>query len=169
LISPATQENEEVTGRVKLRGESAASVESCSVARAEIRTPITRGSPTSPAVAFLRARRLTLEDCEMDSFCGTLSMVSARKKKDSMRITLPLEPQREAKLIAVAESKGMTANELLSQAIDKMIADAPEVTTHNEPTIPLRGLLAKYRTAPSAEEIDQIRADMLRNFPRSDF
>ena len=37
-----------------------------------------------------------------------------------MTITLPLEPQKEAKLIAVAESKGMTANELLSQAIDKI-------------------------------------------------
>jgi hypothetical protein len=27
-------------------------------------------------------------------------------------------------------------------------------TTHKEPTISLRGLLAKYGTAPSAEEID---------------
>jgi hypothetical protein len=86
-----------------------------------------------------------------------------------MTITLPLEPQKEAKLIAVAESKGMTANELLSQAIDKIIADAPEATTHKEPTISLRGLLAKYGTAPSAEEINQNRADMFRNFPRSDF
>ena len=86
-----------------------------------------------------------------------------------MTITLPLEPQKEAKLIAVAESKGMTANELLSQAIDKIIADAPEVTTHKEPMISLRGLLAKYGSAPSAEEIDQNRADMFRNFPRSDF
>ena len=152
-----------------LIGESAASVESCSVARAEIRAPITRGLPTSPAVAFLRTRRLTPVDCEMDSFWGTLPMVSPRRKKDDMTITLPLEPQKEAKLIAVAESKGMTANELLSQAIDKIIADAPEVTTHNEPTISLRGLLAKYGTAPSAEEIDQNRADMFRNFPRSDF
>jgi hypothetical protein len=146
-----------------------AGVESCSVVRAEIRAPITRGLPTSRAVAFLRTRRLTLVDCEMDSFWGTLSMVSPRKKKDGMTITLPLEPQKEAKLIAVAESKGMTPNELLSQAIDKIIADAPEVTTHNEPTISLRGLLAKYGSAPSAEEIDQNRADMFRNFPRSDF
>ena len=105
----------------------------------------------------------------MDSFWGTLSMVSLRKKKDGMTITLPLEPQKEAKLIAVAESKGMTPNELLSQAIDKIIADAPEATTHKEPTISLRGLLAKYGSAPSAEEIDQNRADMFRNFPRSDF
>ena len=63
----------------------------------------------------------------------------------------------------------MTANELLSQAIDKIIADAPGATTQKEPTISLRGLLARYGSAPSAEEIDQNRADMFRNFLRSDF
>jgi hypothetical protein len=86
-----------------------------------------------------------------------------------MAINLSLEPQKEAKLIAVAESKGMTANELVNQAIDKILSDVPEATTHKEPTISLRGLLAKYGTAPSAEEIDQNRVDMFRNFPRSDF
>ena len=85
-----------------------------------------------------------------------------------MTITLPLEPQKEAKLIAVAESKGMTPNELLSQAIDRIIADAPEATAHEEPTISLCGLLAKYGSAPSAEEINQNRSDMFRNFPSSD-
>jgi hypothetical protein len=86
-----------------------------------------------------------------------------------MTITLPLEPQKEAKLIAVAESKGLTTNELVGQAIDKIIAEAPQVIPHKDPTISLRGLLAKYGPAPSAEEIDQNRADMFRNFPRSDF
>jgi acetyl-CoA carboxylase alpha subunit len=85
-----------------------------------------------------------------------------------MTITLPLEPQKEAKLIAVAEAKGMTADELVSQAIDKLIAEA-EAAAHKEPTHSLRGLLAKYGTAPSAEEIDQNRAEMFANFPRSDF
>ena len=33
----------------------------------------------------------------------------------------------------------------------------------------LRGLLAKYGPAPSAEEIDQNRAEMFANFPPSDF
>ena len=86
-----------------------------------------------------------------------------------MALTLSLEPQKEAKLIAVAESKGMTANELVNQAIDKILSDAPEATALKEPTISLRGLLAKYGNAPSAEEIDQNRVDMFRNFPRSDF
>jgi hypothetical protein len=86
-----------------------------------------------------------------------------------MTITLPLEPQKEAKLIALAEAKGMTADELVSQAIDKLIAEAPEGAARMEPTHSLRGLLAKYGTAPSAEEIDQNRAEMFANFPRSDF
>lgn len=86
-----------------------------------------------------------------------------------MSITLPLEPQKQAKLNAVAESKGMTADELVSEAIDKIIAEAPEGAAHQEPTLSLRGLLAKYGPAPSAEEIDQNRTEMFANFPRTDF
>jgi len=71
--------------------------------------------------------------------------------------------------MAVAKLKGMTANELVSQAIDKILSEAPEATSDKEPAISLRGLLAKYSTAPSADEIDQNRADMFQNFPRSDF
>jgi len=84
-----------------------------------------------------------------------------------MTITLQLDPQKEAKLIAVAKSKGMTADELVSQAIAKIIADAPETPPCKEPTHSLRGLLAPYGPAPSAEEIDQNRAEMLANFPRT--
>lgn len=86
-----------------------------------------------------------------------------------MTITLPLEPQKEAKLIAVAESKGLTADELVSQAIDKIITEAPEAASQNGPTLSQRGLLAKYGPAPSAEEIDENRPEMFRNFPRPDF
>ena len=86
-----------------------------------------------------------------------------------MTITLPLEPQKEAKLMAVAESKGMTTDELVNQAIDKIIAEAPETTSPKAPTISLRGLFAQYGPAPSAEEIDQNRTEMFCNFPRSDF
>ena len=86
-----------------------------------------------------------------------------------MTITLQLEPQKETKLIAIAESKGLTADELVSKAVDKIIAEASEVAARKEPTVSLRGLLAKYGPAPSAEEIDQNRAEMFANFPRADF
>jgi predicted DNA-binding protein len=86
-----------------------------------------------------------------------------------MSITLPLEPQKEARLIALAQEKGVSADDLVREAIDRILAEVPETNIKKEPTRSLRGLLAKYGPAPSAEEIDQNRAEMFANFPRSDF
>jgi uncharacterized membrane protein len=86
-----------------------------------------------------------------------------------MTITLPLEPGKEAKLLALANAKGISAEELVREAIDKILAEAPETASCKKPTRSLRGLLAKYGPAPSIEEIDQNRAEMFADFPRSDF
>ncbi len=86
-----------------------------------------------------------------------------------MTLILPLEPQVEARLIAVAQGRGLSADQLVREAIDKILTEAPEAAASKEQTRSLRGLLAKYGPAPSAEEIDQNRAEMFANFPRSDF
>ncbi len=86
-----------------------------------------------------------------------------------MTLILPLEPQDEAKLMAVARGRGISADQLVREAIHKMLAEDPERSAHKEPTRSLRGLLAKYGPAPSAEEIEENRAEMFANFPRSDF
>ena len=86
-----------------------------------------------------------------------------------MTITLPLQPQEEARLIAVAQARGLSADALVREAIDGILAGTPGEIPEKEPTRSLRGLLAKYGPAPSAEEIDQNRAEMFANFPRSDF
>ena len=86
-----------------------------------------------------------------------------------MTITVPLEPEKQARLTALAQAKGQSADDLVREAIDKILAEAPEATAQKEPTRSLRGLLAKYGSSPSAEEIDQNRAEMFANFPRSDF
>jgi len=86
-----------------------------------------------------------------------------------MTITLSLDPQEQAKLVALAQSKGVSADELVREAIEKMLAETSETISPKEPTRSLRGLLAKYGPAPSAEEIDQNRAEMFADFPRSDF
>ena len=86
-----------------------------------------------------------------------------------MTFTLPLQPQEEARLIAAAQAKGLSTDALIWEALDKILAEAPDVSHKKEPTRSLRGLLAKYGPAPSAEEIDENRAEMFKNFPRSDF
>jgi len=83
-----------------------------------------------------------------------------------MTITLPLQPQEEARLIAAARAKGLSTDALVRQALETILADVPDV---KGPTRSLRGLLSKYGPAPSAEDIDENRAEMLANFPRSDF
>ena len=55
-----------------------------------------------------------------------------------------------------------------NNAIDQIIAEAPDSTNVKEPTRSLRGLLAKYGPAPSTEEIDRNRAEMFQNFPCTD-
>ena len=85
-----------------------------------------------------------------------------------MTLTLPLEPQEEAKLIAAARARGVSLDVLVREALGRIFSEAVEVP-RKEPTLSMRGLLAKYGPSPSAEEIDQNRAEMLANFPRSDF
>ncbi len=86
-----------------------------------------------------------------------------------MTIILPLEPQKEAKLVALAQEKGISADDLVREVIDRILTEVPETGLGKEPTRSLRGLFAKYGPAPSSEEIDQNRAEMFANFPRSDF
>ena len=87
-----------------------------------------------------------------------------------MTITLPLEPREEARLMAAARARGLSTAALLREAVDRILEETPGNTNSGkEPTQSLRGLLAKYGPAPSAEEIDQNRAEMFASFPRSDF
>ena len=98
-----------------------------------------------------------------------LSQATGGIIKVFMTLTLPLEPQEEAKLVAAARARGVSLDALVREALGRIFSEAADEAPGNEPTRSLRGLLAKYGTAPSAEEIDQNRAEMLANFPRSDF
>lgn len=86
-----------------------------------------------------------------------------------MTLTLPLQPQEEAKLAAAARAKGLSVDALVREALEAIIAETAQKTGDKQPTRSLRGLLSRYGSAPSAEEIDQNRAEMFANFPRSDF
>jgi hypothetical protein len=86
-----------------------------------------------------------------------------------MSINLPLEPYQEALPADLARSRGLSSDDLVREAINKMLADAPTSESRKEPTCSLRGLLSKYGPAPSAEEIDETWVEMSANFPRADF
>jgi hypothetical protein len=92
-----------------------------------------------------------------------------KKEAVPMTITVPLDPREEAKLLAVARAKGLSTSALVREALDRILAEAPEPGGLRGPTRSLRGLLASYGPAPSGEEIDQNRKEMLAGFPRSDF
>jgi hypothetical protein len=79
-----------------------------------------------------------------------------------MNITLPLEPQEEARLLAAAQAKGLSPDAFVREALDKVLAETP-----SQPATPKKsayGLLAKYGPGPTEEEIDQNRREMFRGF-----
>ena len=85
-------------------------------------------------------------------------------------MNIQFQPQEEARLIAAALARGLSADTLVREALAEILAEPTRDTrSAKEPTRSLRGILAKYGPAPSAEEIDQNRAEMFANFPRSDF
>jgi hypothetical protein len=79
-----------------------------------------------------------------------------------MTITLPLEPLEEAKLMAAARAKGLSADALVRQAVDEILADAPGPPL--KPKKSAYGLLAKYGPGPTEQEIDENRKEMFRGF-----
>jgi len=62
-----------------------------------------------------------------------------------MTIKLPLEPQTEAKLIALAQEKGLTAEELVRAAVDRIVAESVETRVHELPVWHLGGAGALHR------------------------
>jgi hypothetical protein len=52
---------------------------------------------------------------------------NVHKKERFMTITLPLQPQEEARLKAVAHAKGLSADALVREALERILADASEI------------------------------------------
>jgi hypothetical protein len=69
-----------------------------------------------------------------------------------MTITLPLQPQEEARLVALAQAKGVSTDTLVREALDKMLADAP-------------GHAAKRESRP----IWDVILDNMQDIPREEF
>ena len=50
-----------------------------------------------------------------------------------MTITLPLQPQEEARLIAAAQAKGLSTDALFVGALDKILLDTLRTATPRDP------------------------------------
>jgi len=79
-----------------------------------------------------------------------------------MTITLALQPQEEARLLAAAEARGLSTDELVRETLDKLLAQAPD--RPDKPKKSAYGLLAKYGPGPTEEEIDENRREMFQGF-----
>ena len=75
---------------------------------------------------MMRAPRLP-GGCFLRRVSGTMM------KGTSMTITLPLEPQEEAKLTALAQSRGLSADALVREVLDRILAAAPEPAEEQKP------------------------------------
>lgn len=85
---------------------------------------------------------------------------------DPDAIVVHPEPQKKAQMDERAKEKGISVEDLVLLAIDKFLADEASIPSQ-KPTRSLRGILAKFGPAPSAEEIKKNRAEMFSDILRN--
>jgi hypothetical protein len=81
-----------------------------------------------------------------------------------LAMTIQLPQELEAALKAQASVRGLTAEDYLRELIQRELASALHAEKPPRPFKTGYGMLAKYGPAPSAEEIDENRRDMFKNF-----
>jgi hypothetical protein len=79
-----------------------------------------------------------------------------------MTITLPLEPQEEARLKAAAQAKGISPDAFVREALDKILTEAAAQPA--KPKKSAYGLLAMHGPGPTEKEIDENRREMFHGF-----
>jgi hypothetical protein len=76
-----------------------------------------------------------------------------------MTITLPLDPAEEAKLIAVAQAKGVSADALVREALDKILATALDQTAPQRESRPIWELIEDNMKDVAPEEFAKLPKD----------
>jgi hypothetical protein len=82
-----------------------------------------------------------------------------------MVVELPAEFEPGVK--AQALLRGLSVEDYVRDVVERDLQLAEETACSNEPFESGWGMLAAYGPAPSAEEIDENRADMFRSFGES--
>lgn len=83
----------------------------------------------------------------------------------SLNLNIEIPENVAAALKARAQAEGVSENRYVSDVLKKTLA-SDLAQQPNRPLKTGRGMLAKYGPAPSAEEIDENRREMFRNFAR---
>ena len=79
-----------------------------------------------------------------------------------MTITLPLQPQEEARLIAVAQARGLSTDAPVREALDKILAEAPEVRPQPErESRPIREVILDNLKDVPPEEFARLPQEVL--------
>jgi hypothetical protein len=77
-----------------------------------------------------------------------------------MTITLPLRPQEEAKLIALAQAKGLSTDALVREALNTILAEAPdESATPNLESPPIWEVIHRNMQDVTPEEFARLPKD----------
>ena len=80
-----------------------------------------------------------------------------------MTLKLPLQPQEEAKLEAIAHAKGLSAIALLREVLDGILAAASEIPDSAEPA--MGALLVAGMQASQYKEVDLEAVPTDKSFP----
>jgi hypothetical protein len=76
-----------------------------------------------------------------------------------MIITLPLLPQEEARLIAAAHAKGVSTDVLVREALDRVLADAPDQPEPKFEARPIWEVIADNMKDVPAEDLALLPKD----------
>lgn len=83
-----------------------------------------------------------------------------------MTLTIPFSREEQATLAAQAQAQGVSVDTLLRKAVLQIVSATESNPQSKKPTKSCLGALAHLGPAPSAEEIDENRAEMFANFGR---
>ena len=83
-----------------------------------------------------------------------------------MYLTIELPDELGAALKAQAQAQGVSTDRYISRVLENTLSPETEQGTGGQPFETGYGMWAKYGPAPSAEEIDENRREMFRNFAK---
>jgi hypothetical protein len=84
-----------------------------------------------------------------------------------LNLTIELPDEIGAVLKAQAQAQGVSPDRFVSRVLEEKLTSVIEKQAIDQPFETGYGMWAKYGPAPSAEEIDENRREMFRNFAES--